>query len=105
MASNRNAVILQLLSLAIVCPPLDELQNGNIAYDPNTPPSFMLMTIANHTCNSGFELIGPPVRTCVVNPDVPNSPVGVWDQSPPVCQGMIVNNFLFIFYWTIFSPN
>ena len=76
------------LTIAIECPELDPLVNGNIMYAVDMTADFMLMTRANHTCNRGYELVGPPVRTCIVNPNNPNHPDGVWDLTAPTCERM-----------------
>ena len=42
-------------------------------------------SIATYTCNEGYNLTGPEVRTCLT--DVTQIP-GTWSDSPPICTGI-----------------
>ena len=66
------------------------LANGMVTYVLDTTAEFEVMTIATHTCNAGFALVGALTRTCMVDDQV--DIVGVWSGSPPTCEGK--NNFL-----------
>ncbi len=44
-----------------MCRPLSPLGNGTIFY---TDQTFGFNTVATHTCNTGFTLIGDSTRTC-----------------------------------------
>ena len=61
------------MTLEIVCPDLDDPDNGDVDTDGNTPGS-----TATYTCNSGFELMGKGTRSCQSS--------GEWDGVPPVCM-------------------
>ena len=66
---------------AVVCPILS-LSNGNVHYNKEAPYSHS--TVATHTCNEGYFLVGPAIRTCGDGSGVD----GEWTPEEPVCQRM-----------------
>ena len=79
-------VLCYILHAVIVCSALDEPENGQITYDAESMTDFALDTIATHTCNEGFSLVGQFTRTCI--DDDQADTMGVWSGSAPSCQGM-----------------
>ena len=73
---------------AIVCPALDELENGQITYDVDNATDFALDTIAMHTCNKGYSLVGQFIRTCMDDDQMDT--IGVWSEVAPSCQGIVI---------------
>ncbi len=71
---------LSLLHTAIECDELESLENGVITYGPDRTAPYSLGTIANHTCNPGFILVGDPMRMCI---EVDEN--GEFDREPPTC--------------------
>ena len=62
-----------------ICPDLDTLVNGEISYDPDmTSPFRDIGTVATHTCEDGFVLVGAGTRECQIG--------GTWSGSPPTCE-------------------
>ena len=56
-----------------------------ITYAPDNTPDFDIGTVATHTCNVGFALVGEVgTRTCFEDDsqDIP----GVWSGSAPTCE-------------------
>ena len=60
-------------------------------YAADTTPEFEIGTVATHTCNAGFALVGFMTRTCM--DDDQADIVGVWSGSAPTCER---NYYLFI---------
>ena len=54
-------------------------------YAADTTPGFEIGTVAIHTCNAGFALVGDMTRTCM--DDDQADIFGVWSGSPPTCEG------------------
>lgn len=59
-------------SSVITCPPLPSPDNGQV----NTP-SQEVGSVANYSCNEGYNLEGVETRTCLQD--------GSWSGDPPVC--------------------
>ena len=55
-----------------------------VTYVVDTAADFSIMTIATHTCNVGFALVGDVTRTC--EDDDQADGVGVWSGSSPSCD-------------------
>ena len=70
-------------STAIECPSLN-ITNGMITYAADTTPEFEIGTVATHTCNARFALVGDMARTCM--DDDQADVVGVWSGSAPTCE-------------------
>lgn len=60
------------------------LENGMISYADDTMADFDIGTVATHTCNECYALVGVTTRTCI--DDDGADTVGVWSDDPPVCQ-------------------
>ena len=56
-----------------------------VTYAADTTADFSIGTIATHTCNAGYALVGGVTRTCV-DDDQADS-VGVWSGTAPSCEG------------------
>ncbi len=61
------------------CLELPFFPNGVITYAPDMTPDFEVDTVATHTCNDGYRLIGVDTRVCLAG--------GMWSGLPPACQG------------------
>ena len=59
------------------CPALQTIPNGAITYGPDSSPDYDAGTVATHTCNPGFSLVGSETRECFVG--------GRWSKLIPVC--------------------
>ena len=59
-----------------MCPTLLDPLNGNVLWSDLSYNSG-----ATYTCNSGFELVGNELRTCLSD--------GVWSNEEPVCRGIV----------------
>ena len=68
---------------AIECPVLS-LTNGGVTYVVDTTAEFEIRTIATHTCNASFALVGDMTRTCADDDQL--DIIGVWSGSPPSCE-------------------
>ena len=53
-------------------------------YAAETTPEFGIGTVATHTCNAGFALVGDMTRTCT--DDDQADIVGVWSGSASTCE-------------------
>ena len=53
-------------------------------YTTDTTPLFGIDTVATHTCDAGFALVGDSTRTCIQDDQADT--VGVWSSSPPTCE-------------------
>ena len=67
------------------CPPVN-LSNGTVYYNStvSTDGGYTWYTVANFTCNDGYNLTGPSSSTCewVRTPSKTSS----WIPSPPICE-------------------
>ena len=76
--------------LANECPSLS-LTNGVITYATDSIPDFEIGTVATHSCDPGFGLVGDMTRTCM------NAGLfGVWSGSAPTCERKILLQRLLI---------
>ena len=57
--------------------------NGAVTYATDTMANFELGTVATHSCDNGFSLQGPVVRTCMDDDGMDT--VGVWNGTAPTC--------------------
>ena len=73
-------------STAIVCPALEDLDNGLIVYDADNLTEFSLSTVATFTCNQAFSLDGNSTRICM--DDDQADTIGVWSGQMPSCEGI-----------------
>ena len=56
-----------------------------IAFANDTTPQFEIGTVATHSCNAGYALVGDMTRTC--EDDDQADIFGIWSGSPPSCEG------------------
>ena len=59
-------------------------------YAADTTPDFAIGTVATHTCNAGFALVGDMTRTCA--DDDQADIVGAWSGSAPTCERKYFQN-------------
>ena len=55
-----------------------------ITYAADTTPEFNIGTVATHTCDAGFALVGDMTRSC--EDDDQAAIIGVWSGSAPTCE-------------------
>lgn len=67
----------------IVCPVLDQLDNGIITYSSGSPNNRTFNTTATYACSLGYKLIGQFVRTCQGDE--------TWSGQEPTCHGNSFN--------------
>ena len=72
------------LFISALARPMLTLTNAMVSSFVDTTAEFEIMTIAIHTCNAGFALVGDVTRTCA--DDDQADTVGVWSGSPPYCD-------------------
>ena len=60
------------------------LTNGLIVYSSDITPEFEIGTVATHSCDAGFALVGGMTRTCLGDNQV--DIIGVWSGSAPTCE-------------------
>lgn len=79
----------------IGCQELPPLVNGEIFYFNinDTEQLFELGTVALHECKEGFSIVGPEMRTCLM--DSTNSTVGTFSESAPTCEGKKISICVF----------
>ncbi len=65
-------------STVVQCPALAPIPNGAITYDPDMIPDFDVGTVATHSCDPGFHLVGSETRVCLDS--------GRWSGLTPVCR-------------------
>ncbi len=69
-------------SFTAQCPELPLLLNGFIRYGPlDFTSPYDIGTLASHSCNLGFRLVGVETRVCQLTMD--------WSEEAPVCERKI----------------
>ncbi len=73
-----------VISHTVNCPDLPSLTNGMIMYSAGSTNNRPFISSATYSCNTGYTLTGGTFtidtrRVCVSR--------GMWDGSPPTCQG------------------
>ena len=90
-SKGTNDSSLQLLSkihlrVDDACLPLTAVNCGTLTYPANGQVSHTAGTTfgrtATYSCNTGYNLVGGSTRTCQAT--------GVWSDSAPTCQGMLL---------------
>ena len=85
-------LLLESLSAAIECEPLQPIANGMISYSIPGTPNHPLGTVATYVCNPGFSLDftggGSEMRTCVDDGD--GDEEGVFDRQAPTCVSKFI---------------
>ena len=69
----------------IECPSLI-IANGAVIYAPDNVPQFDIGTVATHSCNPDFGLVGEIARTCLDDDQADID--GVWSGNPSTCERM-----------------
>ena len=73
-------LLLQIhFTIAITCPPLTAPTNGSVTYSSSTSDengNYAFNAMANHSCDTGFVLVGNNTRTCTGDD---SSTTGVFD--------------------------
>ncbi len=88
-----NTILLCLVKYfnfaAITCFPLDDPINGTVIYSAAADEfgNYALDTMANHSCDTGFDLVGNNSRTCSGDG---SSITGAFDGEAPNCEGECV---------------
>ena len=67
----------------IICSSLSDLRNGSIVYNDNVTEQLVFGTVATHSCDEGYFLVGDSVRTCEGNG---SNVGGQWSGTGPVCS-------------------
>ena len=67
-----------ILLTAVDCGTLSNPTNGQVSRTAGTT----FGQTANYTCDPGYNLVGDRTRTCQAT--------GVWSESAPTCQGMLL---------------
>ncbi len=73
-------------TIAITCLPLTALINGFVTYSSSTSDengNYDFNAMANHSCDTGFVLIGKNTRTCTGDG---SSNTGGFDGEAPFCE-------------------
>ena len=71
-----NCTILSSFTV-VRCFTLASIPNGAITYGPDMIPDYDVGTVATHSCNPGFRLLGSETRECLAS--------GIWSGLIPVC--------------------
>ena len=69
----HNMHLLLYYCLAIMCPPLPDIDNGVVDWSGVSPGG-----VATYTCDPGFILVGEPTQICRDN--------GTWSDEEPTCE-------------------
>ena len=73
-------------TIAITCPPLTAPTNGFVTYNSsssNENGNYAFNSMANHSCDTGFVLVGNNTRTCTGDG---SSTTGVFDGEAAICE-------------------
>ncbi len=89
-------------AIAITCPPLTAPTNGSVTYSSTSDENgnYAFNAMANHSCGTGFVLIGNNTRTCTGDG---SSTIGVFNGEAAICarkrtQNITVNTYLMYSY-------
>ncbi len=76
----------------ITCSPLADPINGTVLYSTATDGvgNYVFDVTANHSCYTGFSLVGDNTRTCTGDGSSIN---GAFDGVAPTCEGINTKNF------------
>ena len=72
-----------VFSTAIVCDLLPGIENGEISYSGDEALTVGVGNVATYSCNRGYRLIGPEMRTCE---DVGAGITGEFSNTEPSCE-------------------
>ena len=72
-------------TIAITCPPLTAPTNGFVTYNNTSDENgnYSFNTMANHSCDTGFVLVGNNTRTCTGDG---SSTTGIFDGEAAICE-------------------
>lgn len=73
-------ILLVMSYIAVDCGALPEVQNGRAATSET-----VFQSVANYSCDNGYNLVGVPSRTCESN--------AVWSGAEPECKGIQLQSF------------
>ncbi|XP_064407438.1 uncharacterized protein LOC135352209 isoform X3 [Halichondria panicea] len=75
----------ELICNAITCPPLTAPTNGFVTYNNTSDENgnYSFNTMANHSCDTGFVLVGNNTRTCTGDG---SSTTGIFDGEAAICE-------------------
>ena len=73
----HNENVTNVLSFLVSCPSLSDPDNGMISCSLGGDGVPSYEDTCTYTCNTGYELIGSPTRTCQSD--------GSWSSSAPMC--------------------
>ena len=79
-------------------PALDGFENGVIDYSITHSPFSPMGTVATHSCNQGYVLIGSKNKTCVDNP------AAGFGRQPPVCDPKTCHNNRYVYFKVCGTP-
>ena len=77
MARGKSEFVTYFSTGVVICPPLPSPANGRVSVGPRTPGS-----VANYSCNTGYQLEGSVRRTCLND--------GTWSEREPICIGIYI---------------
>ena len=80
------------------CPPLDDVENGNVSISLDTITN---QHSATYTCNSGYEIVGSKIRIChpkadIATPDGSYAKRNTWSGKDLFCKKGRINGEEFI---------
>ncbi len=86
-------LLLQIhFTIAITCPPLTAPTNGSVTYSSSTSDengNYGFNAMANHSCDTGFVLVGNSTRTCTGDG---SSTTGVFNGEAAFCERKLMQN-------------
>ncbi len=80
-------------TIAITCPPLTAPINGFVTYSSTFDENgnYALNAMANHSCDTGFVLVGNNTRTCTGDG---RSTTRVFDGEAAICERELMQNII-----------
>ncbi len=74
---------------AITCPPLTAPTNGFVTYNSTSDENgnYAFNAMANHSCDTGFVLVGNNTRTCTGNG---SNTTGAFDGEAAICERELI---------------
>ncbi len=78
-------------AIAITCPLLTAPTNGSVTYSSTSDENgnYAFNAMANHSCDTGFVLVGNNTRTCTGDG---SSTTGVFDGEAAICERKLTQN-------------
>ena len=80
-------------TIGITCPPLTAPTNGSVTYSSTSDENgnYTFNAMANHSCDTGFVLVGNNTRTCTGDG---SSTTGVFDGEAAICERELMQMLL-----------